>query len=494
MQVSDSCRKKMTMAKMALLLVAFVALQAVQAKTRGLSCVEFDSMVCKGQEVGAMFDNIADCGAPFCHTTYVVCEANDSPAVVNCLNDTVWDMSAMACIKRIDAPGGCPATCGLLNATMCGDMVDGTRLLNPTDCEVAGISTYIYCQDKLPIISYCPKGTKFENSTKDCVDGSGIAVKALPPNPPREIIMEVAPAPAPAQLALAPEPMHDMMHDKPHKTKEEIEQEMAAAPAPSWEPVQWSNVSFMIQGKDLVDLTPSVVESALKNVTGKPSNVHSIQYEVMEQVTLSDLDFTVDDAAKTDLEAGLSKLFGEIYPGYAVEVDLLDDGTVSTASIEEGSNVQATIKLIPSDNEYPDELVNSIKDKEAFKVVLAQALEAHGNETAAHLGVSPEMAAYLQREAISLDDYTVGAVVVVEQPGGAKGEEAIMTALENGSLTGALATELGQSTNDVKVEEHTAEEDGTRDITIPTDNAAFAAGARAATVLAGAAAVLALLL
>lgn len=498
-----------------LLLVALAAsAQLCHAQKPGTSCQEFDASMCDGKPDGIFYENIADCGSPFCHTTYVVCYSG-APTVQNCPDETVWSQELSTCINRGDAPGGCPATCGLLNSTMCKDTQDGTLQSNPTDCKYNNqVGTFLYCIDETPIITYCPSDSYWNEDSMSCML-NGETVEIMAPIVPGL----VAPAMAPVEVpAMAPE--HDDHHDT-HLVDDEdvyapaIAPEVAAeapatsavvpdtsamAPAPSMaEPITPQTFTFGVSAKDLSDLGATDVESVLRNVTGiDVEAMEPSDYKMTLDLAMPSFGYLVDDATKQDLTDSINYLVGNALSEYvATENILVEDISRPVSTASTGMNddtLSATIVLLPNDGEKQSmtELVSTMPE---FETLFAMAVERMTNETAKELGISSEVHEYIQSGGVTVGDYNVEAQVTVTHKMGDKGMDALASAVETGDLAREMSDVMGQQFTAEFVASAPAPAPGTRDIVIDEGNGAAIHGmAGLLTALAGAVVTLAMLL
>jgi phosphoribosylformylglycinamidine (FGAM) synthase PurS component len=499
-----------------LLLAAFAAVSVQAASKPGTSCVEFDSSICDKQPDGVFFENIADCGSPFCHTTYVVCYSG-APTVQNCAEDTVWSQEESACINRFEGPGGCPATCGLLNGTICHNKPNGFIRNNPTDCGVRNRqTTYIYCTGHTGIVANCPSDTYFNATSSACVDKDGAAaeltafrIPGMAMAPASEPTMAPAPAPMDDEdilEALAPATFDDELYMI--EDDEEVETPMIApleapvfAPAPAPMVYEPANFTVALAAKELLDLEGQEIQAALKDVTGmRVDSAEPSKMAIKLDLAMDDFDYALDDEAKQDISVAVEKLLADALGEYvsADDITVVDvSEPISTASAEMGgtNSVTATVMINPADNERQtiEEVVQALPE---FETLFAQALTklGHKNNTAEELGISEDVAEYLHKNSVQLNDHVVEAEVTITHTSGEEGNAKLEQAIQDGTLSKELSEVLGeQVTTEVAVPAPAPAPEGTRDIVIETNSGA-AFGASMAAALAGAFVTMAMLL
>lgn len=511
--------------KLLAVLAAVVVAHAAGPAKPGTSCTEFDNDICKDVGDGVFFENPSDCGSPWCHTTYVVCY-NGSPTVQSCPDDTVWSQHKSVCINKPDAPGGCPAMCGLLNGTMCTGVADGVLKTNPTDCEENNrVNSFLYCLGDMPIVTECPADAYWNQTALQCYKAGNMVAIVAPKVPGYKAVIAkleevVAPAPAPVEAVIeaapAPnvsEPIEEVV-EAPAPVEavptgcsgpgcdDEIAEttETAYAPAPgpsvSYDPM---NFTFSVTGKEILELSESEVEDAWLNATGMTVDAAAAanNHKLTMMVGLADFEYMLDDEIKQELNDALRYLTVETLKSHDITTDDVVveniEGAISTASTQlaQGEDVTATIVVTPNYEEQAQfqELVA------AMPVTYDRSVLMLTNSTANSLSLSPEVADYLREHTPVVTDWMATQDVTITHTMGEEAQKKIEMAVEEGVLAKELSNVLGESVMIEKAEAQiAAEEEGTREIVIESEDNAAASCGGLATALAGALVTLALVL
>lgn len=116
-------------------------------------------------------------------------------------------------------------------------------------------------------------------------------------------------------------------------------------------------------------------------------------------------------------------------------------GGVSTASFDNtAQEVSAIVDIY--NREEPSTALEIVESLPSFDVVLSEALAVIANNTAQRLGVTDDLAAYLNTENTVLSDYSMIVNVTLLHTLGRTGNQLLASAVESGDMSAALSDAL----------------------------------------------------